>query len=74
MTLVASLVQNMTLVTLQFSKQRRTHKATAKDVLSSSLNVLAKCIGGAFLHMAPHVTVVFVTIIIVIHIPHFTAI
>jgi hypothetical protein len=73
-TLVASLVQNMTLVTLQFSEQRRLHKAPAKDVPPSSLNVLAECISGALLHMVLHVTVVFVINIIVMHIPHITAI
>jgi hypothetical protein len=64
----------MTLVTLQFSEQRRAHKATAKDVPPTSFNVLAESTGGAFLHMASKVTVVFVTVIIVIHIPHFTEI
>jgi hypothetical protein len=50
-TLVAPLVQNTTLVTLQFSEQRRPHKATAKDLPPSSLNFLAECIRGTFLHM-----------------------
>jgi hypothetical protein len=71
---MASLIQNMALVTLQFSEQRRLHKAPAKDVPPSSLNVLAEYISGAFLHMASHVTVVFVINIIVIHIPHITEI
>ena len=64
----------MALVTIQFSEQIRPHKGTAKDAPPSSLNVLAECIRGAFLHMVSHVTVVFVIMIIVIHIPHITAI